>query len=106
MKFSDDRAILEAHFATLHLASNASLSEVKAAYRQLARRFHPDLNPNYADATERFKSINVAYEAISQYLNDRIQEPPKKYVECDRVPVESNEIYNSFVDAFMGNTRR
>ncbi|TET43318.1 MAG: hypothetical protein E3J60_00585 [Dehalococcoidia bacterium] len=39
---------------------------VKAAYRTLARKYHPDVNPDDKSAEERFKQINNAYEAIME----------------------------------------
>jgi DnaJ-class molecular chaperone len=38
---------------------------VRAAYRKLAKKHHPDLNPGKSDAAERFKTINAAYELLS-----------------------------------------
>ncbi len=51
------------HHATLGLAPDATLGDVKRAYRRLAMRWHPDRNTDPA-ATERFKAIRAAYEQI------------------------------------------
>jgi curved DNA-binding protein CbpA len=52
------------HYRTLGLRRGASFGEVKAAYRQLVRRYHPDLNPD-EQAIEHFIKINRAYKAIA-----------------------------------------
>ncbi len=51
-------------YETLGLSDNASESEIKKAYRKLARQYHPDVNKD-ASAEEKFKEINAAYEVLS-----------------------------------------
>jgi len=51
-------------YETLGLSDNASESEIKKAYRKLARQYHPDVNKE-ASAEEKFKEINAAYEVLS-----------------------------------------
>jgi len=51
-------------YETLGIDSNASESEIKKAYRKLARQFHPDVNKD-ASAEDKFKEINAAYEVLS-----------------------------------------
>jgi molecular chaperone DnaJ len=50
-------------YVVLGVARNASDDEIKRAYRELARRYHPDSNPD-PQAEERFKEISVAYETL------------------------------------------
>ena len=52
-------------YAVLGVARNASNDEVKKAYRNLARRYHPDRNDGDEHAAERFREIAEAYETIS-----------------------------------------
>jgi molecular chaperone DnaJ len=52
-------------YATLGVKRGASAEEIKKAYRKLARRHHPDVNPGNKQAEERFKEISQAYDILS-----------------------------------------
>src|ERR1700682_5182576 len=52
------------YYSTLGVAKTATAEELKTAYRKLARKFHPDVNPNDKSAEGRFKEINEAYEVL------------------------------------------
>jgi curved DNA-binding protein len=53
------------YYKVLGLEKNASEKEIKSAYRKLARKYHPDLNPNDKDAKKKFQEINEANEVLS-----------------------------------------
>ena len=53
------------YYNILGVGRNASRDEVRKAYRKLARKFHPDINPGNKEAEEKFKDISVAYEVLS-----------------------------------------
>jgi curved DNA-binding protein len=52
------------YYQTLGVAKTASEKEIKQAYRKLARKHHPDVNPGDKTAEARFKEINEAYEVL------------------------------------------
>jgi DnaJ-class molecular chaperone len=52
------------YYATLGVAKTATDKELKQAYRKLARKFHPDVNPGDKSAEAKFKEINEAYEVL------------------------------------------
>ena len=61
------------YYKTLGVDKNATEDEIKKAYRKLARKYHPDLNPNDKEANKKFQQINEANEVLSD------SEKRKKY---------------------------
>ncbi len=53
------------YYKILNLDKSASQEDIKKAYRKLARKLHPDLNPNDKDAEKKFQQINEANEVLS-----------------------------------------
>jgi curved DNA-binding protein len=53
------------YYKILGIDKKASASDIKKAYRKLTRKYHPDLNPNDADAKKNFQQINEANEVLS-----------------------------------------
>src|SRR6266542_6233223 len=53
------------YYSTLGVAKTATDKEIKQAYRKLARKHHPDVNPGNKAAEDSFKEINEAYEVLS-----------------------------------------
>jgi DnaJ-class molecular chaperone len=85
-------------YQVLGVAKDASEATIRAAYRKLAKRHHPDLNPGKPDAAERFKAIAAAHELLSD---------PEKRARFDRGEIDASgqekpperPFYRDFADA-------
>lgn len=52
------------YYKTLGVTRNSDEKEIKSAYRKLARKYHPDVNPGSSSAAEKFKEVQAAYEVL------------------------------------------
>lgn len=73
------------YYKVLGVPRNAKPEDIKKAYRRLARRYHPDVNPGDRNAEERFKQVSEAFEVLSD---------PKKRDIYDRFGYYSDQIQN------------
>ena len=53
------------YYEVLGIGKNATDAEIKSAYRKLAKKYHPDLNPGDKEAEEKFKEVNEANDVLS-----------------------------------------
>jgi DnaJ-class molecular chaperone len=53
------------HYETLGVSRQATPEEIQKAYRQMARKYHPDLNPNDATAKEKFQKVQAAFDVLN-----------------------------------------
>ena len=71
-------------YHVLGISKDASETEIKSAYRKLARKYHPDLNKDDKSAAEKFKEVSCAYDILGD------KEKRKKYdngeIDCDGKP--------------------
>ncbi len=79
------------YFKVLGIKRNATDKEIKNAFRQLARKSHPDLHPHDVEAESKFKEINEAYEILSDQEKKKSYEKYLSYWLNDR-----NEKYDDF----------
>jgi molecular chaperone DnaJ len=57
------------YYKVLNVAKSATEAELKASYRRLAMKYHPDRNPNDKDAEEKFKEAKEAYEVLTSTIS-------------------------------------
>lgn len=89
------------YYKILELSKTASEAEIKSAYRKLARKYHPDLNPNDESAKKKFQLVNEANEVLSD------PEKRKKYDEFGKDWKHADEIKaNQQRQQSQGNTRQ
>ena len=68
-------------YATLGVKKDASQADIQKAYRRLAKKHHPDLNPGNSSAEEKFKEITAAYDLLSD---------PEKRAKFDRGEIDAS----------------
>lgn len=91
-------------YQVLGVERDAAPEAIRAAYRKLAKRHHPDLNPGKPEAAERFKSISAAHELLSD---------PEKRARFDRGEIDASGaekppergFYRDFGDTAAGQGR-
>lgn len=109
------------YYKVLGINKAATQDEIKKAYRKLARKYHPDLNPNDKQAEQKFKELNEANEVLSNVENrkkydeygkdwkhaDKFEEAKKQqggrtyYGEQGRNQGDAND-YSSFFESMFG----
>ena len=55
----------EDYYKTLGVSRNASQADIQKAYRELARKYHPDMNPDDKSATKKFQQIQRAFDVLN-----------------------------------------
>ncbi|QIN79515.1 DnaJ domain-containing protein [Rubrobacter marinus] len=98
-------------YKALEVSKGATQDEIRRAYRRLARKYHPDANPNDKGAEERFKEIQHAYEVLSNPEKRReYDEGPRSFFGQSTQGTQTNlrdfgdlsDIFGSFGDVFGG----
>ena len=91
--------------------SKATNEEIKQAYREQAKKYHPDINSDNKFSEERFKDINEAYKVLSNMAsrkkydrmwNSHIGKKQKKYEESKR---EKGSAFSEFFNMFFGTNQ-
>src|SRR5438552_7157120 len=84
-------------YQTLGVKKDASQDAIQKAYRRLAKKLHPDLNPGNKQAEEQFKAVSAAYDLLSD---------PQKRARFDRGEIDASgaerprqRYYRDFADA-------
>src|SRR6201993_5043416 len=79
------------YYAALGVKKTASAADIRKAFRKLARKYHPDVNPGDRKAEEKFKELSEANDALSD---------PKKRKICDQVGFYSDNIDPATAEAY------
>src|SRR5438309_10192047 len=79
------------YYELLGVKKSASAEEIRKAFRKLARKFHPDVNPNNKTAEEKFKAISEANDVLSD---------PKKRKISDQLGYYSDNIDPAAAEAY------
>jgi curved DNA-binding protein len=100
--------IMADYYDILKLKKNASDSDIRQAFRKLARQHHPDLNPGDAQAESKFKRINEAYEVLSKPADrQKYDRHGDNWKNADRIEAQRRQYAGSPFDHFpTGGTRR
>ena len=77
------------HYDNLKVTRNAPPEVIRAAYKSLSQKFHPDRNPDDPNATRTFQIINTAYEVLSDPLKRREHDDWIASVESEQEPPQS-----------------
>lgn len=84
-------------YEILDIEKDASIDDIKRAYRKLAKKYHPDLNPDDSEAEQSFKEVSAAYEILSnQEMRDRYD----KYGHAGVDPQSGAGNFGDFGDIF------
>ncbi|HEX8295477.1 MAG TPA: DnaJ domain-containing protein [Chthoniobacteraceae bacterium] len=87
------------HYAILGLDRRCTVAQIRTAYRLLAKRFHPDKNPNSADAVEQAQRLNAAHEILSDPARrrayDRELDQTEVPASSPRVKLERNIVQDA-----------
>lgn len=72
------------YYKMLGVSEQAEEEQIKQAYRKLAKKYHPDLNPNSPEAEEKFKNIVEAYETLGDAGKRKVYDLKRKQTETGR----------------------
>ena len=91
-------------FQILGVSPNASEDEIRQAYRRLAKKYHPDLNPGDATAAQKMNEINAAYDVIKNpqaYRQQQAQQQARQqYEQQYQRSGQQQSDYDPFSDPF------
>ncbi|QKX02274.1 molecular chaperone DnaJ [Wolbachia endosymbiont of Dirofilaria (Dirofilaria) immitis] len=99
------------YYELLEVGRNASIDEIKKAYKRLALKYHPDRNPGNKEAEEKFKEITAAYEVLSDPEKkagyDRYgHEGTSSRFDFSQAAGDFSDIFNDFFSGGFGESGR
>jgi molecular chaperone DnaJ len=100
--------VIRNYFSDLELSTDATADEIRQAYKRLARRFHPDLNPMDIHAEESFKRIQKAFDYLdsteraealrSRLQKDKISLSPQKWKISQHLPKSPDSFLRDWIE--------
>lgn len=91
-------------YTTLQIGRQASLDEIKRAYRRLAKQLHPDLHPNNPASARRFNEINAAYDLLSDEAKRRRYD--RELAAAEQGPAQpADDGFEAGLDAFFSSRK-
>lgn len=105
--------IFKDYYRILELKTNrVTPEEIKTAYRELAKKYHPDVNIQNKAAEDRFKDINEAYRVLTDHTSKRKYDRmwnnyvgTKKRKEFEESKRSSDSVFSDFFNMFFGNVK-
>src|SRR6478752_6826285 len=113
------------YYKILGIDKNATDDDIKKAYRKLARKLHPDLNPNDKEAHHKFQQVNEANEVLSdpekrkkydqygkdwqhadQFEQQRRSQGQSSFSGANQFSGHDDSDFSSFFESMFGNTGR
>ena len=89
--------IIDDPYKVLGVSPDASDEDVKRAYRRLAKKYHPDLNPGDKEAARKMQEVNAAYEQIKN---------PEKFQQQQQSQQGYGDPFSGWYDPFGGSSRQ
>lgn len=83
------------YYEILGISENASASEIKSAFRKLARKYHPDIAGNTEDVVKKFKEINEAYELLSNEKEREEYDTVRRFYNYSSTDTKNNTQQNT-----------
>lgn len=95
-------------YKILNIEQNSTQKEIKNAYYKLAKKYHPDLNPNNEEYLKKFKEISLAYETLGdkekRYKYDHGISDDNPYMTDEEAKKMYDELVKIFKDSLMDET--
>ena len=93
------------HYAALGLASDATLADIKKAFRQKASSYHPDRNTS-AEAPARFRAVQAAYAVLSDDAKRQAYDDNRRRNLLDSPIDTAREIWQTYMQQTLQDTQR